>query len=76
LKIQTPNDSIFLEARDASGRSDAAGAETGNFTVAVGRPIKDETEYRQVCVSSMPVRVVFLGSAGIEVLWPLNISIR
>lgn len=44
------NDSIFLEARDASGRSDAAGAETGNFTVAVGRPIKDETEYRQVCI--------------------------
>lgn len=43
-----PQHSIFLEARDASGRLDAAGSEAGNFTVAVGRPIKDETEYRQV----------------------------
>lgn len=41
MPIPTPTThSIFLEAKDAS--------RAGNFTHVAGRPIKDDTEYRQV----------------------------
>ncbi len=54
--------SIFLEARGPPPADAAGAAAAANFTEVAGRPIKDETEYRQVrrAVAACPFQAIRL----------------